>query len=344
MGACLIDARDDELWRGLARHRFGSLFSSPPWIDAVARTYGFKISALACANGSELEAAVLFSYVCDVRGERVVCLPFSDYCDPLVEDTAVWDELITPILDLGVPVALRCFRNDLPASDNRFTLEGRALWHGIDLTRCEDDLWAGLEGSARQNVRKAKRNGVTVRERRDVDAVRLFHSMHCHVRKSKHRLLAQPAAFFENLYEEFAPKDQLTILLAELDDAPIAGIFFLEWGDTLYYKYNASFDQRFCPNDLLVWQGMLLGRRRGLAVLDFGLSKLEHPGLVRYKRKFASEERYIRLLQWQPEVYADPRAEEATRTLDRLTRLLTAPEVPDDITRAAGDELYRFFC
>lgn len=344
MSACVIDARREEVWRALAGHRFASLFSSPPWIDALARTYGFKILASGIANGNKIDGAVLFSHVTDMRGERVLSLPFSDYCDPLIEDSSAWDELIVPILDLGVPVALRCLRNDLPARDGRFAVEGRALWHGIDLTRSEEELWAGLAGSARQNVRKAERSGVVVREARSLDDVHLFHGMHCHVRKSKYRLLAQPVLFFESLYDAFAPDDRLTVFLAEVDGAPIAGIFFLEWGDVLYYKFNASVDQRFCPNDLLAWQGMLMGRRRGLARLDFGLSSIDQPGLVRYKRKFATEERYIQSFRWRPDAYADPRAEETSRTLARLTRLLTDPDVPDEITRAAGDELYRFFC
>jgi hypothetical protein len=45
-----------------------------------------------------------------------------------------------------------------------------------------------------------------------------------------------------------------------------------------------------------------------------------------------------------PEGHADPRGEEVGSTLHRMTRLLTEPAVPDTVTRAAGDELYRYFC
>jgi CelD/BcsL family acetyltransferase involved in cellulose biosynthesis len=343
MSAALMDARQEDLWHGVAKHRFASLFSSPPWIEVLARTYDLEVAVSGRIHRGKVEA-VLFSHVSDLRGERVVSLPFSDYCDPLVEDAGGWDELIAPILDIGVPVALRCLRNGLPAGDPRFAIKGQALWHGIDLTLPEDELWARLAGSARQNVRKAERNGLSVRAGNSLEDVRLFHAMHCHVRKSKYRMLAQPTVFFDNLYESFASDDRLTVLLAEIDGNPIAGILFLVWGDTLYYKFNASVDQRFCPNDLLVWQGVLLGRYRGLARLDFGLSNLEQAGLVRYKRKFATEERYIHALHWRPDAYLDRRAEEAVRVLDRMTQLFTDPAVPDDITRAAGDELYRFFC
>lgn len=168
--------------------------------------------------------------------------------------------------------------------------------------------------------------------------------MHCHVRKSKYRLLAQPLAFFESLHASFAAEGRLTVLLAEVEGTPVAGILFLEWGDTLYYKFNASFDRQLRPNDLLVWEGIRLGRERGLARLDFGLSDAQQPGLVRYKSKFATEDGEISLLRWQPPDHADPRGELAGQTLHRMTHLLTDPLVPDDITRAGGDALYRFFC
>jgi hypothetical protein len=50
------------------------------------------------------------------------------------------------------------------------------------------------------------------------------------------------------------------------------------------------------------------------------------------------------MLEWRPEGHGDLRGEEVGRTLHRMTRLLTEPAVPDTVTRAAGDELYRYFC
>jgi len=174
--------------------------------------------------------------------------------------------------------------------------------------------------------------------------VRTYHRLHCHVRKSKYRLLAQPVAFFENLFEAFSPGDRFTILFAELEGVPVAGSLFLEWGDALYYKFNASVEQWMRPNDLLIWEGTKLGRRRGLACLDFGLSDPAQPGLVRFKRKFATDEREISMLRWAPACHLDRRGEQVRLAFSRMTHLLTEPTVPDEITKAAGDELYRFFC
>jgi CelD/BcsL family acetyltransferase involved in cellulose biosynthesis len=344
MSARLMDARNKEFWPGIEEHRLGSLFSSPPWVEALARTYGFTISASTFGRNGAVESAVLFSHVSDLRGDRIVCLPFSDYCDPLVEDGAVWNELVNPILALGLPVALRCLRHEHALHDPRFVIVGQAQWHGIDLTPPEETVWAGLSKSARQCVRKAKYGGLVVREGRSLEDVRIFHRMHRHLRKTKYRLLAQPTALFENLYEQFAPEDRLTVLLAEADGVPVAGVFFLEWGGTLYYKFNASTDQTLYPNDLLMWEGIRMGQRRGLAKLDLGLSDLGQPGLIQYKRKYATEEQSITMLRWLPPGHADARGEQASRTLARITHLLTDPDVPDEITGEAGEELYRYFC
>jgi hypothetical protein len=343
MSATVVSAREYGWHQGLATHRFGSLFSSPPWIEAISRTYGFEIMAAVPARSSHADAAILFSHIQDLRGSRIVCLPFSDYCDPLVEDADRWIELVEPLLLIEAPIRMRCLRNSLPSRDRRFVLCKRAKWHGIDLTRAENDLWAGLAGEARQNIRYACRKGVVVREGRSLEDMRLFHQMHFRLRKSKYRLLAPPFALFENFQKAFSRDDHATVLIAEHGGEPLAGIFLLRWQDVLYYKFSASFNYSHRPNELLLWRAMLFGRRLGLATLDLGLSDIEQPGLVRYKRKFATEERDISFFERFPKDVQVPRAEEASETLGHVTRLLTDPSVPDEITRAAGERFYRLF-
>jgi hypothetical protein len=331
------------IWRAIAHHPLNSLFSSQCWTEAVARTYGFKIST-SMRNDTKANGAILFSHLYDLKGERIVCGPFSDYCDPLANDVETWRELVAPLISLAVPITLRCLRNQLPANDDRFMKVGEAAWHAVDIARPEGELWTGFCGSARQNIRKAQRNGVTVRASQQLDDLHVFYEMHCHVRKSKYRLLPQPFAFFEHLHASFVANDRLIVLLAEVDGTPVAGTVFLECGDTLYYKFNASVERGMCPNDLLVWEGIRIGQRRGLNLLDFGASDLDQPGLLRYKRKFATVERRISWLRFEPEGYLDPRAPAVNEALRSLSHWLTDPSVPDRITQAAGHDFYALFC
>jgi hypothetical protein len=322
-----------------------SLFSSPEWIEILCHTYNLDIKASLLQNESVC-AALLFSHIRDVRGDRIVCLPFSDYCDPLVDDAHIWNDVVEPLVPLKVPVRLRCLRNRLPAQDPRFVLSRTAKWHGTDLMRAEDELWTGISPQARQNIRHALRSGVVVREGRSVEDAQIFYRMHEFTRKNKYRLLAQPFAFFENIFAAFGKSDRVAALIAECDGVPLAGIVLLEFRDTLYYKFNASVDQKYRANDLLAWHAIHYGHRRALTTLDFGVSENDQPGLIRYKRKFASEEREIHFYDWVPERphnARDVRGEEASEILSCVTQLLTDPAVPDEITRAASEKLYRLF-
>jgi lipid II:glycine glycyltransferase (peptidoglycan interpeptide bridge formation enzyme) len=295
-------------------------------------------------NDGKADGAILFSQLSDLKGERIVCGPFSDYCDPLTSDVDTWRQLIAPLISLGFPITLRCLCNQLPAKDERFMKVSEAAWHGIDLARPEAEIWGGFRGGARQNIRKAQRSGVKVRASQALHDLHVFYEMHCHVRKSKYRLLPQPFAFFEHLHASFAENEGLTVLLAEVGGAPVAATVFLECGDTLYYKFNASLEGGLCANDLLVWEGIKIGQHRGLRLLDFGASDLDQPGLIRFKRKFATIERRIFRLQFEPEGYLNRRALAASKVLRSLSYWLTDPSVPDPITQAAGADFYALFC
>jgi hypothetical protein len=91
------------------------------------------------------------------------------------------------------------------------------------------------------------------------------------------------------------------------------------------------------------WPGThCAGRPSGvLRLLDWGLSDLDQPGVVAFKRKWASEERRIvtlRSMSGDPNDHRD-----AGQLLGELTRLLTDDVVPDHITERAGSLLYRYF-
>jgi CelD/BcsL family acetyltransferase involved in cellulose biosynthesis len=153
-------------------------------------------------------------------------------------------------------------------------------------------------------------------------------------------MLAQPRRFFEALHDNFASGDRIVVLLVERDEELLAGVLFLVWKDTLFYKFNASRDTADRPNDLLVWSGLELARELGLRFVDFGLSDTDQPGLVRFKSKFADEQRDISTLSWWPS--AAPSRTNGS-LLSELTEMLTDPSVPDDITIRGGEVLYRYF-
>jgi CelD/BcsL family acetyltransferase involved in cellulose biosynthesis len=179
----------------------------------------------------------------------------------------------------------------------------------------------------------------------DEAELRAFFELHLQVRQHKYRLLAQPYQMFVSLWKHFIATQDGCLLLATYQDQIIAGILFLAWKDTLYYKFNASALDHLAPrpNDLMMWEAIQYARARGYAHLDFGLSDWDQEGLVRYKRKFASEEKSIEFLRYAPASAGTSPGQQVRALLPQLTDLFTEPSVPAWLTEKAGELLYKYF-
>jgi len=341
-----VDPRTDPLWRTLVEQTESSVFHSPSWIQVLTETYGWEASAYVVLDDEgKPRAGIPFCRIADIMGERIVALPFSDYCDPLVSDIHGWRFLIDRLLPEQCPITVRCLHNSLPLADERFTLVKQAKWHGLELRPELDDLWNGMHDSTHRAIRKSQREGLVIRLAQSEAELRAFFEMHLKVRKYKFGLLAQPYCFFQNIWRHFVEAQHGFLLLAIYEEKIVAGDFFLEWKNTLYYKFNASLpaDLSHRPNDLLIWEGIQRGKARGHTFLDFGLSDLDQEGLVRYKRKFGTEEKIISFLRYAPNGSPTPLEKELRDLLTQLTHRFTDQLVPDPVTERAGEDLYKLF-
>jgi CelD/BcsL family acetyltransferase involved in cellulose biosynthesis len=346
MNIVRVDPRTDPIWQTLLERAPSSVFHSPTWIQVLTDTYDWEACAYVVLDSrGEPQAGIPFCRIADMMGERILVLPFSDFCDPLVKDQQCWQFLIDCLLSERCPISLRCLHNTFPLADDRFKLTKQAKWHGLDLTPGLEDLWRAMQDSTQRAIRKSQRDGLVVRVAGSEHELRVFFEMHLKIRKYKLGLLAQPFQFFQNIWRRFVDTQHGFLLLALYQDKIVAGDFFLEWKDTLYYKFNASLpaDLSHRPNDLLIWEGIQRGKARGLEYLDFGLSDIDQEGLVRYKRKFGTQEKTISFLRCAPQG-SPTLAEKQTRDLlAQLTHRFTDQLVPDVVTEKAGEDLYRLF-
>jgi CelD/BcsL family acetyltransferase involved in cellulose biosynthesis len=341
-----VDPRTDRSWHVLARSDQGSLFTSPRWIDAVCSTYQFSPEARVVLNADGLPTDG-FSWVRvdDLRGARIVSMPFSDRAEPFAADDRSWRLLSEDAFQDDLPLTLRCFEGSAATGDPRLAVVGAAVWHGTTLDLRPEVMRAAIKPSARRNIATAQRAGVIVSASGGFEALETYHRLHVRLRKYKYGLLAQPLALFEEIWKAFAVDDSIVTLLAHVDGTPVAGAVYLVWNDALYYKFGASLADYLPlrPNDALHWHAMAWGAARGLTSFDWGLSDIDQPGLVAYKRKWASHERRIvtlRRLGGKPDAHAD----EVSALLGGLVGVLTDHGVPDEITASAGGLLYRYFC
>ena len=341
----VVDPRDDPRWENLVRGGRGSLFTSPPWIRAVAETYGFAPRALLLtAAGGTPGTGLALVDVDDVRGARRVSLPFGDRADPVAGPAAEPSDLAVLLDDrpAHVPWTLRALEPtglvDVPGAE----VAGRAAWHATTIVGSPADAWAQLSGGARRNVRAAERRGVTVHADSGPEAVRTFHALHVARRKRRYGMLAPPVALFDAIRREFAGDGSLLTLLARVDGRTVAGALFCEWDGVLYYKFGASSDDELGarPNDALFWAGIEHAHARELRLLDWGVSDLDQPGLIGFKRKWADVEGSVATVRFG----LRPDSARVDAVLAAVTALLTEPAVPDEVSARAGRDLYRYFC
>ena len=342
-----VDPCTDARWDALMRDDLGSVFGSPPWLRALVSAYALHIEARVLVDRADVVCAGLaFSVLDDLRGRRRISVPFVDRLDPIVQDHDQWARLAAPLFDGDddVDVSLRVLDASVPLGDARLYEHHQLAWHSTDLTRPLDVIRNGLASGVRSNLRHAERHGVDVHVGSSVEDVRAFHRLHRHTRRHKYGLLAQPLSFFEAIWAEFSPIGAIDVVMARLDGEVIAGAMYLQWNDVYYYKFGASIAGSLAvrPNETVHWAGVVRGVERGCRLFDWGVSDLEQPGLVRYKQKFATDERRVSVLR-RVGVSPDPRAAEAGRLLGALTALFTAADVPPEITEHAGDLLYRYF-
>ncbi|GAA4864550.1 GNAT family N-acetyltransferase [Actinomycetospora straminea] len=339
-----VDPRTDRAWHELARSAEGNLFTSPPWIGAVCDTYGFTPQARVGRDTAGRPGGFAWVVVDDLRGRRITSLPFSDRSDPIAGDPDLWHALSDGVVGTDLPTTIRALAPSPVAGDARLEPVGEAAWHATSIDRTAEDMFGQVNRHARRNVAIARRRQVRVEADTTLDGVRAFHALHVRLRRQKYRLLAQPREFFDAVWARFAPSGDITTLLARHEGRLIAGALMLRWNDVLYYKFGASDPEHLSarPNDAVFWAAIEQAVSEGAGLIDWGLSDLDQPGLVAYKDKWASQQR--RIVTYHSRGGRGAATSEVDTLLRRLTDLLTGDDVPMDLSRRAGDLLYRYFC
>src|SRR5262245_54574468 len=92
-----IDPLRDPRWTAfVASHPFSSIFHTKEWLEALQRTYRYiPIAFTTSAEDKPLANGIVFCKVNSwLTGSKLVSLPFSDHCEPLVMDqVGLWESL-----------------------------------------------------------------------------------------------------------------------------------------------------------------------------------------------------------------------------------------------------------
>ena len=270
------------------------MFHTPEWLEALHRTYGYEPVALTTSSPSvDLENAIVF---CRVRswltGQRMVSLPFSDHCQPLVNSSDEFDELMDGLrrdddASRWKYVELRPLEADAVADEHPDEVN-RFWFHRLDLTPSADALFRGLhKDSVQRKILRARREALVCDEGRSQEVLERFYDLVL-ITRQRQGIPPQPLAWFRNLVACMG--DRIRIRLASKDGRPVAGIVTLHHRNTLVYKYGASNKQysNLGGMQLLLWNAIEDARRDGASSLDMGRSDWDDDGLVEFKRRWGA--------------------------------------------------------
>jgi CelD/BcsL family acetyltransferase involved in cellulose biosynthesis len=317
---CRFDPRTDPRWAELVeRHPKASVFHSPAWLEALFRTYGYRSCAWTTSpEGMPLRNGLLFCSIESwLTGRRLVSLPFSDHCEPLID----------PEKDL--PAFAKALENEIQKGRWRY-IEIRPLetfrlvtslrcstvcyhFHQLDLKPDLATLFGRFQkDSIQRKIRRAERERLRYEEGSTEALLDQFYRIFKATR-ARHSVPPPPRRWFRNLMDCFG--EALKIRVAYKDEQTVAAMITLRHKDTLIYKYGGSDSRfsRFGGVHLLYWQSIQDAKTAGLRYFDLGRTDAGQDGLVTFKNRWGATQSTLCYLRYVS-------SESATHAFDLYAR------------------------
>jgi CelD/BcsL family acetyltransferase involved in cellulose biosynthesis len=338
-----LDPISDPAWLALIEgNPTATIFHHPQWLGLLRSQYGYELYAC-CIEGSDgIEAGIPIARIeSRLTGRRLVSLPFSDVCAPVLARgagasatadlaAALSEEHRRTGLDLTVHAPIpdaaeafvqhRFFRHLLPLEDDPAAVEARYS-----------------KSQVKRGINKARREGLRAERHTDAEALDAFYALHLRTRK-KLGAPTQPRRFIRRFGQLFDAGLGFVELVLD-DGRPIAAAVFLTYNGTVTYKYGAS-DERALgkrPNNLLFSEAIRWACESGFRTLDFGRTDVDNEGLRAFKRSWGAEESelsYTYFAEREPAVGSQLRDRVMTATIKRA---------PAGFSRLVGEALYGHF-
>ena len=291
-----IDPDTDKRWdRFLLEHERGLIYHHPAWINVLRSAYKHTPFIVGLEQGKtrQLEGIAPFLLVKSrFTGKRLVSLPFTSYCDPLMP-TERMDDVIQfacahfPDVDY---IELRCLE-PLQQAPDLSKDQTSYMTHILELrSGLEEILKSFHSTSVRQRIRRAEKNSMKFRLASGEKDLKTFYNLLTSIRKS-HGLPPQPFTFFSSMWKCLLSRNMLLLPVVELDGRIIAAATVLKYKKTFYFEYSAS-DQQFkklCPNQMLIWEIIKIAIDEGAIHFDFGRSNSENQSLVEFKDRWGTK-------------------------------------------------------
>jgi hypothetical protein len=286
-------------------HKFGTIYHTSYWKKIIEDSYGhFPIYLYQEDEYGDIKCGLpLVEIRSIITGNRLVCLPCLQECNPLVNDQSELDLLIGYAKKLqiqrncryievriseGFPFELTGFN---PSIDKYFK-------YILDLGPDFVDIERNFHKNIKRDLKKISQNGLILEDDTSDKAVNKFYKLYAKMRLEK-RLLPQPFRFFANMWKNLAPVGRAKILHAIYDGKVISSIFLLNYKYIVTYEYGASLsdDIHLHPSHFLLRRAIENAKSDNYKEFDFGRTDSTNVGLAIFKQRWGTKFRKLTYFQ-----------------------------------------------
>lgn len=286
---------DEPAWQAYVNaHPDATIYHTLEWRDILYNEYRFKPMYLMAKEDGKVVGVFPILLLKNLRGRRLVSLPFSIYGGPLADGAEITSALIWKCMEMvkeGKASSVE-IKPHTHIGDNVAELEAVECGIGttIDLAAGIDILWKRL--TDRNDVNRAVREGLSF-SISDGDTLDRFYRLQLMTRK-RLGLPIPSIRYYRSFFDKMSGRVKLG--LVEKEGIPAAGGLFFVHKSTILYALGAS-DQKYLhvrPNDLLIWEMMKWGCEKGFKVFDLGTTQMNDRGLMHFKEKWGGKEALVK--------------------------------------------------
>src|SRR5947207_4566311 len=267
----VVRSLDEERWSSFVDGQpTSSIFHTPEMHRVFAATRNHRPGVWAAVGEDGAVHALLTPVAIATLGGplRALTTRIVSFAGPLVtrgpSEGAILETLLRAYQRESPRAALFTeFRNPIDPVDLGATLASCGFRHEahlnflVDLSLPEEALWERVVPSARRNVRKARRMGVTVEEAHDPAGIAAGYG----VLREVYRRIRVPlphGSLFDAGFRILGPLGRFSMLLARVQGRTLGVLTLLRYRGVVTYWYTGTLreDAAYRAGDLLVWHAI----------------------------------------------------------------------------------------
>jgi peptidoglycan pentaglycine glycine transferase (the first glycine) len=138
----------------------------------------------------------------------------------------------------------------------------------ISLKEDEEAILARMNQGTRRKIRQALKNDLRYYQAQNAQDVEKFNQLMT-TTGARNEFGVHDGAYYQLAFEQFVPRDA-TLILAEHEGDTLAGVFVFALGDTAWYLYGASSNEKrnLMASYGVQWQAIQWAKARGCAYYD----------------------------------------------------------------------------